>query len=122
MFAHFKPFSKDRPLYETVCTDESVVRVFRAYNFTQSAQAVMDNWEALNESSDARDAERLKKERASKRNGLENSAEELGAKATEMEYETPAKEHVKTVEKILQLNGLMQQLREGGWFTQKKKE
>ena len=39
-----------------------------------------------------------------------------------MEYETPAKEHVKTVEKILQLNGLMQQLREGGWFTQKKKE
>ena len=122
MFAHFKPFSKDRPLYETVCTEESVIQDFRAYNFTQSAKAVMDNWEALNESSDAREAEWLKKERANKRNGLENSAEELGTKAPEMECVSPAKEHVKTVEKILQLNGLMQQLREGGWFTQKQKE
>ena len=64
MFAHFKPFSKDRPLYETVCTEESVIRDFRAYNFTQSAKAVMDNWEALNESSDAQEAERPKKEHA----------------------------------------------------------
>ena len=32
-----------------------------------------------------------------------------------------AKEHVKTLEKVLQLNSLMQQLREAGWFSQNRR-
>ena len=67
MLTHFKAFSKDERLYNTVSTPESILQEFETYEFSQCARAVMENWEVLNESSNACDADHLKKEHASKK-------------------------------------------------------
>ena len=52
--AHFKPFSASNPL---VPDGESFETVFKNYRLTDSAQTTIRNWDATNESKDARDAE-----------------------------------------------------------------
>ena len=59
--AHFKPFSVTNPLLRE---GETFDNVFKKYQFTDSAKLILDNWDAINECEDARDAERIKKRAA----------------------------------------------------------
>jgi hypothetical protein len=61
MLAHFKPFSATNPLIKE---GETFTKVFRHYPLSCQSKEIINNWEALNESEDARDAERLKKKAA----------------------------------------------------------
>ncbi|CAD6899917.1 unnamed protein product [Tilletia controversa] len=56
MLSHFKPFGIDSPLKTKDVTYEEA---FRQTNFSDDAKRVMDNWMALTECDDARDAEQL---------------------------------------------------------------
>ncbi len=59
--AHFKPFGNDDPLF---CERPDVEHEFHTFSFSARATEIMDNWNALYESEDARDAERTKKKNA----------------------------------------------------------
>jgi len=59
--AHFKPFSVINPL---LCEGETFDNVFKKYQFTDTAKFILNNWDAINECEDARDAERIKKRAA----------------------------------------------------------
>src|SRR6202044_2187818 len=58
VLTHFKPFSALNPL---VPDSESFETVIKKYQLTDAAQTTIRNWDATNESEDARDAERMKK-------------------------------------------------------------
>jgi len=58
VLAHFKPFSALNPL---VPDGESFETVIKKYQLTDAAQTTIRNWDATNESEDARDAERMKR-------------------------------------------------------------
>ncbi|KAE8229295.1 hypothetical protein CF326_g5740 [Tilletia indica] len=60
MMAHFIPFTPSLPLKDINTTWEEA---FAAATFPQSALAIMDNWAALNECEDARDADQLQRRR-----------------------------------------------------------
>ncbi|KAE8233026.1 hypothetical protein CF326_g1939 [Tilletia indica] len=60
MMAHFVPFGATRPLKEHQQTWEDA---FAQVTFTSSATRVMDNWAALSECEDARDADLLQRRR-----------------------------------------------------------
>ncbi|KAG2738317.1 hypothetical protein P692DRAFT_20758941, partial [Suillus brevipes Sb2] len=57
--AHFKPFSIDTLLLPG---DASVEEVFSVFKFSDRANTIMKNWEAVHECEDQRDAERLLKQ------------------------------------------------------------
>ncbi|KAG1734452.1 uncharacterized protein EDB91DRAFT_1250974 [Suillus paluster] len=56
--AHFKPFSVIVPLLSGM---ESVISTFQKYSFSGRSRQVMNNWEAIHECEDERDADRLHK-------------------------------------------------------------
>src|ERR1700683_3717838 len=58
VFAHFKSFSALHPL---VPDGESFETVIKKYQLTDAARTTIRNWDATNESEDARDAEQMKK-------------------------------------------------------------
>jgi hypothetical protein len=58
MLAHFKPFSKESPLWNK---EIGVNETFKCFHFSTTAQQIMHNWEAIHECEDERDAERLRK-------------------------------------------------------------
>jgi hypothetical protein len=61
MLSHFKPFSATNPL---INANENFSKVFEHYPLSDQSKEIIGNWEALNESEDARDAECLKKKAA----------------------------------------------------------
>jgi hypothetical protein len=61
MLAHFKPFSKESPLWDKQL---GVNEAFKHFHFSTAAQKTMHNWEAIHECEDERDAERLRKQTA----------------------------------------------------------
>ena len=58
VLAHFKPFGALQPLIPNGQTFESV---FTNYTLTDAAKITIGNWDATDESEDARDADRMKK-------------------------------------------------------------
>lgn len=58
---HFKPFGVADPLIVGGATAE---KTFEEYDFTPSAVRIMNNWDAVHECEDERDADRLKKQAA----------------------------------------------------------
>jgi len=58
VLAHFKPFGTLQPLIPDGETFESI---FTNYTLSDAARIIIGNWEATNESEDARDADRMKK-------------------------------------------------------------
>ena len=54
--AHFKPFNANQPLLQQ---NDCIKTVFEHYNFSDKAQEILLNWEAIHECEDERDAERL---------------------------------------------------------------
>jgi PIF1-like helicase len=58
VLAHFKPFSALNPL---IPEGQSFQTVFKNYQLSDAAHTTIRNWDATNESEDARDAERMKK-------------------------------------------------------------
>ena len=56
LLAHFKPFSKECPLWDK---ELGVNKTFDQFHFSNTAQEIMHNWEAIHECEDKRDAERL---------------------------------------------------------------
>jgi len=61
MLAHFKPFSVSSPLIKQ---GEVLKDLYETYQFNAFALQIMNNWEAIHESEDTRDAERLRKRAA----------------------------------------------------------
>lgn len=59
MLAHFKPFSRSNPLIKE---GENVVTEFSTFTFSGGGMRIMDNWEAMHECEDERDAERIRKQ------------------------------------------------------------
>ena len=57
MLAHFKPFSLLTPLL----LKESLMSVYNHFSFDSDSIKLMNNWEAIYECEDARDADRVKK-------------------------------------------------------------
>ncbi|KAK6997321.1 hypothetical protein R3P38DRAFT_2563635, partial [Favolaschia claudopus] len=57
--AHFKPFSMTYPL---VANGETFEETFSKFEFSTFNSSILENWEALHECEDERDAERLKKQ------------------------------------------------------------
>ncbi|KAE8228524.1 hypothetical protein CF326_g6539 [Tilletia indica] len=60
MMAHFIPFTTSSPLKDKDCTWE---QAFARASFPPSALRIMENWSALNECEDARDADQLQRRR-----------------------------------------------------------
>ena len=58
VLAHFKPFSVSKPL---LLQGETYDDAFRKFKPSKSDQYVINNWDAINECEDARDAERIRK-------------------------------------------------------------
>jgi hypothetical protein len=58
VLAHFKPFGALQPL---IPNGETFKTIFKNYRLTSAAQTTVANWDATNESEDARDAECMKK-------------------------------------------------------------
>lgn len=56
--AHFKPFSSQRPI---LLPTLSFKATFDSFIFTSQSRAILDNWEAIHECEDERDADRLRK-------------------------------------------------------------
>jgi len=67
--AHFKPFSASEPL---IPSGSSVLEVFSGYEFSERAKQLIQNWDAIHESEDERDTDRLRK-RASEANKTKNT-------------------------------------------------
>ncbi|KAF6743597.1 hypothetical protein DFP72DRAFT_827521 [Ephemerocybe angulata] len=56
---HFKPFSISKPL---IIPGQSIESVYDGFQFTERQNAIMQNWEAIYECEDERDADRLRKQ------------------------------------------------------------
>ncbi len=61
VLAHFKPFGVNDPL---ISNDSSLTSEFEQFSFSNLAKTVMENWNALYESEDAREDDRMKKRAA----------------------------------------------------------
>lgn len=59
--AHFKPFSCSKPL---ITPGQTIEQAYDSFQFSKRSLYVMNNWEAIHECQDERDAERMKKRAA----------------------------------------------------------
>lgn len=59
VLAHFKPFSCDDPLVQE---GDTIDKTYEEYQFSPKSRKIMENWEAIHECEDERDAERLRKQ------------------------------------------------------------
>jgi hypothetical protein len=112
---HFKPFGLTNPLLER---DDTVEDVFHSHEFANVALKVMNNWNAVHEYEDERDAEHLKKHSATTKASkvlanmfLPNNTEDeeicmLGIGGTKPELE-------------FQMWNIISLLQESSWFTLK---
>ncbi|KAE8222309.1 hypothetical protein CF319_g4469 [Tilletia indica] len=120
MLAHFRPFSIDTPLKTANQTYEEA---FAATQFSKRALTVMNNWAALSECEDARDAERLlrRKQEANRDYKTDTAASLIAAQmdtavdsaTADVDLEDLVRKSKKTSAATL---NLMATLASSGWF------
>ncbi|KAE8222155.1 hypothetical protein CF319_g4600 [Tilletia indica] len=117
MMAHFQPFSVDRPL-KTLDTDWE--RAFANTSFSKAALRTMDNWAALTECDDARDADQLRRRReeAHASSRVDTKVAALGTSPdsamADVDMETFAANRAMSSAETLKFAS---SLEHGGWFT-----
>jgi gas vesicle protein len=115
MLAHFKPFSKESPLWNK---EIGVNETFKHFHFSTTAQQIMHNWEAIHECEDERDAERLRKRTAclQESSTLTNSLISNNVDDHSITFHDVAMCEKRNLKKDIEINTTLFKLASSNWF------